>query len=519
MKYYIAALILISSLFLIHEECISQTNWTYYPEEPVLAMDPSVNWGAYGQPTVLIHNDTIKMWYAVGETTQTDTMERGRIHYAWSLDGYTWNKHPGNPVLDVGAAQEWDCEWVDTPGILWDGTEFKLYYYGDSAYFDGQDHTAIGLATSTDGISWTRQGKVLEMGAPDDWDGHHIELPALHYESELGLYAMLYTGMDRVNYPLAGYMRIGLATSWDGLEWTKWPENPVMDVGSYPSFNDIGVAGPALYKNDGIFEMWYTGVQAVDQQYDSYDSLKVGYAVSLNGNSWIQYPGNPVLQANTGDSTVFWAFDVVWDNAEQLYKMYFESEHWAYEEPNEPGVYNEINAIFCATAPRTVIYAPECSTSVSNDIEILAGESTQLMADGGDYYQWDPPEGLSSTDIADPIASPEETTTYTVLIVNDTCITKEEVSVNVACNQIPERKLDNLKVFPNPNRAPGTLYLSKHMDNVRICIYNGVGQLEYELMNFSGNQIPLPASLHSGIHMIHITGDSVPYQQKFIIDN
>src|SRR6056297_99466 len=103
MKKFFTITILLTGLLLVQGKSIAQIDWTYFPEEPVLAMDPLVNWGAYGQPTVLIHNDTIKMWYAVGETTQTDPVMRGRIHYAWSLDGYTWNKHPANPVLDVGA--------------------------------------------------------------------------------------------------------------------------------------------------------------------------------------------------------------------------------------------------------------------------------------------------------------------------------------------------------------------------------------------------------------------------------
>lgn len=498
------SLLLLVLSFLL-SSAYAQVSWTYYSETPILAMDPLVSWGAYGQPTVIIHNDTIRMWYAVAEVTQTDPVVRGRIHYAWSLDGYFWNKHPNNPVFDVGAPLQWDGEWVDTPGILWDGTDYKLYYYGDSLYFDVLDHTAIGLATSNDGIHWTRQGKVLEMGAPDAWDGHHIELPSLYYHSEIGLYAMLYTGMDRVNYPLPGYIRIGLALSWDGYEWFKWYENPVMDVGEPPSFNDIGVGGPALVETNGIFEMWYTGIEAVETPYNSWDSLKVGYAVSLNGTSWIQYPGNPVMQAAEGDSTVFWAFDVVWDPNEELYKMYFESHHWHYDDPYEPGNTVGVNAIFMATAPRTLINSPNCSTSISQNTSIEAGNSVPLFASGGDFYQWDPPQGLSATDVANPIASPEETTTYTVLIVSENCITTRQVQIAVdENNAIDNDSLIVINIYPNPAKAGSEIKLNKHIRDACITIHDIAGNILYRNNIFSGNVLNIASYIKQGIYILQI---------------
>lgn len=61
-----------------------------------------------------------------------------------------------------------------------------------------------------------------------------------------------------------------------------------------------------------------------------------------------------------------------------------------------------------------VIVIPEAPVEVENDI-ICAGESTVLSATGGDgTYQWSPNTGLSCQDCPNPIASPMETTTYTV---------------------------------------------------------------------------------------------------------
>ncbi|MBK8564412.1 MAG: gliding motility-associated C-terminal domain-containing protein [Saprospiraceae bacterium] len=48
------------------------------------------------------------------------------------------------------------------------------------------------------------------------------------------------------------------------------------------------------------------------------------------------------------------------------------------------------------------------------DLAICAGQSSQLLAQGAQQYVWSPADGLSATNIADPIATPSQTTTYTV---------------------------------------------------------------------------------------------------------
>ncbi|WP_020536543.1 lectin-like domain-containing protein [Lewinella cohaerens] len=53
------------------------------------------------------------------------------------------------------------------------------------------------------------------------------------------------------------------------------------------------------------------------------------------------------------------------------------------------------------------------------DETICPGESLQLEASGGASYLWSPATGLSDTGISNPIASPTETTLYTVEILDD----------------------------------------------------------------------------------------------------
>lgn len=63
---------------------------------------------------------------------------------------------------------------------------------------------------------------------------------------------------------------------------------------------------------------------------------------------------------------------------------------------------------------------------VSPNDTICRGNNTQLIASGGFAYQWSPSAGLSDPAIANPTASPDTTTTYSVTVSNvdafgDTC--------------------------------------------------------------------------------------------------
>ncbi|MFH0866329.1 MAG: T9SS type A sorting domain-containing protein [Bacteroidota bacterium] len=499
-------------IFLIIVLCamksFSQTQWTNYSDQPVLSMDTTIMlWAAYGQPACIIQNDTFKMWYGVASGVNSgDTIPRGRTHYAWSVDGINWNKYSGNPVLDVGSAGQWDDEWLDTPEILWDGNEFKLYYYGDSVYMSGAVNASIGLATSQDGINWTKQGIVLQKGNAGDWDGNFIESPAAYYDPSSGVYAMWYSAQDT-----AGWIRIGLAVSPDGSSWIKYP-TPVLDHGSPGCWEDIFVAVPAVIRTGHIFEMWYSGISNAGQ----FDSVFVGYAVSLNGTTWIKYPGNPVLSNAPGDTSRYWAVDVVWDANNNEYKLWYENNYkW------------DANAIYMATSPRNVLYSNNCSVSVSNDTTINADDSIVLHADGGTYYQWDPAYGLSDANIQNPTASPDTTTQYTVLIVNDSCITVDSVLVTVLPVSVAEhnKAVQDVQIYPNPAEDDATLVFSLSSDAVVSVNLKDIQGRTVKNIFFnnlcSGKQSVYIDSdyLSSGMYFLEIDAENFKVLKKIIFTN
>jgi len=70
--------------------------------------------------------------------------------------------------------------------------------------------------------------------------------------------------------------------------------------------------------------------------------------------------------------------------------------------------------------------------TISQDVSICAGTSTNLHASGGTIYLWTPSSGLNSTTTSNPTATPVATTTYTVSIGNSFgCVTSATTTITV----------------------------------------------------------------------------------------
>ena len=70
--------------------------------------------------------------------------------------------------------------------------------------------------------------------------------------------------------------------------------------------------------------------------------------------------------------------------------------------------------------------------SSSDDKHICIGQSVELSASGGSSYQWTPATGLSNSSVANPLASPGNTTTYTLIIRQGDCFSDTaKITVNV----------------------------------------------------------------------------------------
>ena len=100
----------------------------------------------------------------------------------------------------------------------------------------------------------------------------------------------------------------------------------------------------------------------------------------------------------------------------------------------ESGVYNFTpNSGQCASvASISITVNPLPIVNAGNDVSITVGTSTTLNASGATTYLWSPSAGLNVNNSASVIATPNETTTYTVIGTNaNGCQAQDQVTVTV----------------------------------------------------------------------------------------
>jgi predicted GH43/DUF377 family glycosyl hydrolase len=155
-----------------------------------------------------------------------------------------WQRDP-QPILVTGETGSWDANFVFPSSLLKVDDEYVLYY---SANGGGRGRT--GRATSADGITWEKYpDPVLETGESDEWDftvawGAGVKLTDNGWE-------MTYTGGTSIGGPFQG--KVGYATSEDGINWTKYTANPVVEIEDHSTlFTSLEILEGTYYVYYGL---------------------------------------------------------------------------------------------------------------------------------------------------------------------------------------------------------------------------------------------------------------------------
>ncbi len=95
--------------------------------------------------------------------------------------------------------------------------------------------------------------------------------------------------------------------------------------------------------------------------------------------------------------------------------------------------YAEFDVCDPDTAMTTItVFPTKFAIGPPAEVLLILGQKATLHASGGIFYSWSPATGLSDTSVANPIASPDETTLYTVTITDrNGCEKTGEVLVKV----------------------------------------------------------------------------------------
>ena len=249
------------------------SKWVDHINNPVLSKYNTIydNHGV-GACFILKDNNNYKMWY-----TGISDNGLGFILYAYSDNGLNWTKYSKTPVLFPDSSGDWDSYHVSPGPVIKEDGIYKMYYSGWKN-MDGEWY--VGLATSLDGINWTKyQNNPILSGS--DWDLH---IGAQSIIKKDNTYYMFYTGSPEL-YGRYIY-NVGVATSKDGYNWQKYSGNPVMTKTQI--WEGTGVAFPSVIYENGVFKMIYEGVKQ--------ENSALGSAYSYDGYTWEKNSKNPIFK-------------------------------------------------------------------------------------------------------------------------------------------------------------------------------------------------------------------------------
>ncbi len=269
--------------------------FTAYPQNPVFTRETDAEWGGecgtIFAPHVIRHNDLIYLFYS-GSCQRSG--KPAAVGFATSPDGINWTRYAQNPILEPDG-EGYDAMCVSSGVPLVEDDQWVLYYAANSTPCSGPGQH-IGRAVADDPAGpWERESTpVLEAGTTGDWDEGFI-MPHAVIHTDAG-YVMYFSAGQDYLVPLPRL--IGMATSPDGIHWTKYDDpatteapyansDPILELnpdGTEQAFAAWAVA--VLYGENG-WEMMFSDTcpDAVATGCPSF----IGYATSEDGLHWRAY--------------------------------------------------------------------------------------------------------------------------------------------------------------------------------------------------------------------------------------
>lgn len=263
-----------------------------HPANPIFGPDQTGDWDQWTNGVSVVRTPDgarYRMYYCGRKGAGIGFAE------ASIADPLAWREHPASPVL-TPRADNWEGDMLNQPRVVKVTDEhWRMYYTGwgyrpspERGESEGGTSWAMGLAESFDGgTTWrrARDEPILPRGQSGDPDDGGACVPTL---LRVGNQWWMWYTAGKVNPAGHQNIHLCLATSDDGLEWTKHPANPVLtdDFGDAPR----SVTSRCCVRRErGVFRLWYSFAKP---------DYRICYAESLDGVHWERSPIQPALDAS-----------------------------------------------------------------------------------------------------------------------------------------------------------------------------------------------------------------------------
>lgn len=231
--------------------------WRNVSTEPILKPGANGEWDDFrvSKPCVIYDGNLFRMWY-VGET-RIEGRVTPRIGYASSKDGLNWIKSELNPVFDLNTFQYDYTYFLRYFWIIEDNGQYKMWFssVGQNKY---KNVESIGYAESANGIDWeVHSDPVLERDTTSIWEDFYVSNPMVIKKDSV--YYMFYGGLGRFGFLFKE--NIGIARSYDGINWEKYHDNPVLvSTDHSEAWDREFVTQPrVLQVSSETYYLWYVG--------------------------------------------------------------------------------------------------------------------------------------------------------------------------------------------------------------------------------------------------------------------
>jgi len=226
----------------------------------------------YEAGCVIVSSPCFKMWTTYGWSSPVPT-----VYYYESSDGINFTSYSGNPVISNGST-------IVAHGYVF---HYGSTYYG--YYSNNNEGGTFDQWTSPDGVTWTlAHHNVLTDGSIGQFDSNGVYNPVVWVNSGTGTWYMIYTGELGSANPNAGSYSIGLATSSDGVTWTKYSGNPIITNGLAGS----AANGKSIAQYGGNWYLW--GFTAAPGTFNLPTDISVWESPDLH--NWTPSSKNPIYE-------------------------------------------------------------------------------------------------------------------------------------------------------------------------------------------------------------------------------